>query len=355
MIYPSPNFWRPTWATRPRSPRPLPHAVDHPLDQRAVGDRPGRQLGRDRLDASASTPRTGRSRDTGGSTSTATGTRTSIASPSASGSAVPSTTGTSASTLVTWTPAAPRPRRRPGRRPAGSERPRRPRPRVGDRRRRGRRRHRTAPAGHLRRLHRVRPEPDVHRGLHARRGAAALYANTHTESSGTGLQTTRFREEARADRPSTGRRRPTITRCIFCGSGSTGCHRQARRRAQPPAPGRPRRPLRTLRRTSRPTSGRSCSSGRYEHHSNELPWRESIADVVTIHEDARRAHRPRAARRRARSATPTDRCGSAPSRRPRTSPGSSPTPARSRCLLHRARRALVLGLRGRRAVRARSR
>ena len=26
-----------------------------------------------------------------------------------------------------------------------------------------------------------------------------LYANTHTESSGTGLQTTRFREEARRD------------------------------------------------------------------------------------------------------------------------------------------------------------
>jgi selenocysteine lyase/cysteine desulfurase len=25
--------------------------------------------------------------------------------------------------------------------------------------------------------------------------------------------------------------------------------------------------------------------GPYEHHSNELPWRESIADVVTIHED----------------------------------------------------------------------
>jgi len=24
----------------------------------------------------------------------------------------------------------------------------------------------------------------------------------------------------------------------------------------------------------------------YEHHSNELPWRESIADVVVIPEDA---------------------------------------------------------------------
>jgi selenocysteine lyase/cysteine desulfurase len=26
--------------------------------------------------------------------------------------------------------------------------------------------------------------------------------------------------------------------------------------------------------------------GPFEHHSNELPWRESIADVITIHEDA---------------------------------------------------------------------
>ena len=25
--------------------------------------------------------------------------------------------------------------------------------------------------------------------------------------------------------------------------------------------------------------------GPFEHHSNELPWRESIADLVTIRED----------------------------------------------------------------------
>ena len=48
-----------------------------------------------------------------------------------------------------------------------------------------------------------------------------LYANTHTESSGTGLQTTAFREDARA----------IIKECvgatdehalIFCGSGTSG-------------------------------------------------------------------------------------------------------------------------------------
>src|SRR4030081_2019411 len=48
-----------------------------------------------------------------------------------------------------------------------------------------------------------------------------LYANTHTESSGTGLQTTRFREEARAViREAVG---ATLEHAvIFCGSGSTG-------------------------------------------------------------------------------------------------------------------------------------
>ena len=31
--------------------------------------------------------------------------------------------------------------------------------------------------------------------------------------------------------------------------------------------------------------------GPYEHHSNELPWRESIADVVRIPEDGGRTDR----------------------------------------------------------------
>ena len=111
-----------------------------------------------------------------------------------------------------------------------------------------------------------------------------LYANTHTESSGTGLQTTRFREDARA----------IIRDCvgggdahavIFCGSGATGAidklvgilnlripadldaHYDLA--AHIPADERP-----------------VVFIGPYEHHSNELPWRESIADVVTIPADA---------------------------------------------------------------------
>ena len=47
------------------------------------------------------------------------------------------------------------------------------------------------------------------------------YANTHTESSGTGLQTTRLREEARSI-IKRAVRAGDETCLIFCGSGSTG-------------------------------------------------------------------------------------------------------------------------------------
>ncbi len=116
-----------------------------------------------------------------------------------------------------------------------------------------------------------------------REAVLPLYANTHTESSGTGLQTTRYREEARA----------IIRRClgateehavVFAGSGCTGAiakligvlgirlpsnlddSHHLSDRIPPQA-----RPVVFI--------------GPFEHHSNELPWRESIADVVTIGED----------------------------------------------------------------------
>jgi selenocysteine lyase/cysteine desulfurase len=110
------------------------------------------------------------------------------------------------------------------------------------------------------------------------------YANTHSESSGTGLQTTRLREDAR------GVIRHAVngdedTKVIFVGSGSTGAidklvgilglrlprelDLKYKLTEQIPADERP-----------------VVFIGPFEHHSNELPWRESIADVVTIHEDA---------------------------------------------------------------------
>ena len=116
-----------------------------------------------------------------------------------------------------------------------------------------------------------------------REAVLPLYANTHTESSGTGLQTTRFRDEARA----------IIRRCVgatedhavlFTGSGSTGaidhlirvlglripCGLEERYELSANVP-----------ESERPV----VFIGPFEHHSNELPWRESIADVVTIGED----------------------------------------------------------------------
>lgn len=106
------------------------------------------------------------------------------------------------------------------------------------------------------------------------------YANTHSETSFTGAQTTALREEARA----------TIRRAlgggdddkiIFCGAGATAAinrlidilglrlprdldERYALSACIPAA----ERPV--------------VFVGPYEHHSNELPWRESIADVVSI-------------------------------------------------------------------------
>lgn len=116
------------------------------------------------------------------------------------------------------------------------------------------------------------------------RGAVLpLYANTHTESSGTGLQTSRFRAEARRIvRDAVGATDEHVV--LFVGSGSTGAidrlvHVLGLRipeqlddrydlAARIPPDERP-----------------VVFIGPYEHHSNELPWRESIADVVEIPED----------------------------------------------------------------------
>jgi len=111
-----------------------------------------------------------------------------------------------------------------------------------------------------------------------------LYANTHTESSGTGLQTTRFREDARhIIRRAVGADEDHAV--IFCGSGSTAAVDKlvSVLGIRLPSELEDRFDLRALI----PLSERPVVFiGPYEHHSNELPWRESIADVVTIHEDA---------------------------------------------------------------------
>jgi selenocysteine lyase/cysteine desulfurase len=110
-----------------------------------------------------------------------------------------------------------------------------------------------------------------------------LYANTHTESSGTGLQTTRFREEARRIiRDGVGGSDGHAV--IFCGSGMTAAVNKLVDVLQLriPADLDDRYGLSAhIPAAARPV----VFIGPYEHHSNELPWRESIADVVTIGED----------------------------------------------------------------------
>ncbi len=111
-----------------------------------------------------------------------------------------------------------------------------------------------------------------------------LYANTHSETSGTGLQTTRFREEAREIiRHSVGGTRSEHA-VIFAGSGSTGAVDRLVGLLGiriPTALSRAHGLEASIPVDERPV----VFVGPYEHHSNELPWRESIADVIEIKED----------------------------------------------------------------------
>jgi selenocysteine lyase/cysteine desulfurase len=110
------------------------------------------------------------------------------------------------------------------------------------------------------------------------------YANTHTEASGTGLQTTRLREDARRIiRDGVGGDDDICV--IFTGSGSTAAIDKliGVLGLRIPAELDDRFHLTDMI----PAEQRPVVFiGPFEHHSNELPWRESIADVVTIPQDA---------------------------------------------------------------------
>ena len=118
---------------------------------------------------------------------------------------------------------------------------------------------------------------DAIRGL-----AMPVYTNTHSESSGTGRATTTLREDARA----------IIASCVgaseedvvlFTGTGATGAidkligvlglKRSSHSEQEAAAAGAPdRRPV--------------VFVGPYEHHSNEVSWRMTMAEIVTLPEDA---------------------------------------------------------------------
>ena len=111
-----------------------------------------------------------------------------------------------------------------------------------------------------------------------------LYANTHTESSGTGLQTTRLREDARRIiRDAVGGTDEHLV--IFTGSGATGAVNKLVGILELRLPHGLNERYR-LDEHIPPDERPVVFVGPYEHHSNELPWRESIADVVTIGTDA---------------------------------------------------------------------
>ncbi|MCP2247278.1 aminotransferase class V-fold PLP-dependent enzyme [Lentzea aerocolonigenes] len=111
------------------------------------------------------------------------------------------------------------------------------------------------------------------------------YANTHTESSGTGLYTTRLREQARRlIRDSVGGTEDDLV--IFCGSGATAAINKLIGILEIRLPAGLSDKY-SLRDRIPPDQRPVVFVGPYEHHSNELPWRESIADVVVIGEDAR--------------------------------------------------------------------
>ena len=153
------------------------------------------------------------------------------------------------------------------------------------------------------------------------------YANTHTESSGTGRQTTQLREDARQiikDAISG----DDDTCVIFCGAGATGAIDRliARPRASHPlSPGgrlRPRRshPATPSGRSSSPapssTTPTSCRGVSRSPTSSGSPRTPTVTSTS--------GRWPSSS-----SATAIDRCGSAPSRPPATSRASSATPTAS--------------------------
>ena len=179
------------------------------------------------------------------------------------------------------------------------------------------------------------------------------YANTHTESSGTGLQTTVLREDARQIvRDAVGGNDDTVV--VFCGSGATsaidkmvgilGLRSAAARRSRlapsATAPGRLHRPLRTPlqraalagvdRRRGDDSGGprRTCRSHRAADGVGQL-CRPAAADRCVLsrlerHGDPHRhpGHRPHAARARRTVVLGFRRCSAV--RRDRHEPGGRP-------------------------------
>ena len=106
------------------------------------------------------------------------------------------------------------------------------------------------------------------------------YANTHTEASFTGAQITTLREQARQEIKRS-LNCQSDDQVLFCGSGATAVINKLIDILNLRLPQElSKRYLADARinDSERPV----VFVGPYEHHSNELPWRESIAEVICI-------------------------------------------------------------------------
>ena len=105
-----------------------------------------------------------------------------------------------------------------------------------------------------------------------------FYANTHTETSFTGAQTTALREQARSiiRRAVNG---GSDDQVIFCGAGATAAINKLIDIMNLRLPDDLSRRY-DLASSIPPSERPVVFIGPYEHHSNELPWRESIAELV---------------------------------------------------------------------------
>ena len=107
-----------------------------------------------------------------------------------------------------------------------------------------------------------------------------FYANTHTETSFSGKQTGKYREQARAEIHKA-LNTAAKHKVIFTGAGATAAINKLIEMLNLRLP----HELNTqyqfeaqIEESQRPV----VFIGPYEHHSNELPWRESIATLVVV-------------------------------------------------------------------------
>ncbi len=113
---------------------------------------------------------------------------------------------------------------------------------------------------------------------------APLYANTHTEASATGAQTTTLREEARSIIAKNVNAPNDVYATLFVGTGCTGALEKMIKVlgiSLPKYADKKWDLSSKIPEEERPV----VFIGPFEHHSNELPWRESLATVVVIPED----------------------------------------------------------------------